>query len=170
MGVDLPRFLCVNAFVYGFLFFMMGRLVYEHIGTLFGAKTQCTIYIATLATDLYVCLNYDRFDMYLADTYNPIVYFVSSLLTSVSVLLVCKQTFGLIPSASHDFIKTISRGTMLIVGTHYVLLKVFVRLSPAGCNISFGLKMAITIAIVAVYFVVIRYTFSRVPVLYGKRK
>lgn len=169
MGVDLPRFLCANAFVYGFLFFMMGRLVYEHIGTLFGAKTQCTIYIATLATDLYVCLNYDRFDMYLADTYNPVFYFASSLLTSVSVLLVCKQTFGLIPSAANDFIKTISRGTMLIVGTHYVLLKVFVRFLPAGCNIPFGLKMAITIAIVAVYFVVIRYTFNRIPMLYGKR-
>ena len=85
-------------------------------------------------------------------------------------MLVCKQTFGLIPSDAHDFIKTISRGTMLIVGTHYVLLKVFVRLLPAGCNISFGLKMAITIAIVAVYFVVIKYTFIRASVLYGKRK
>lgn len=169
MGVDLPRFLCVNALVYGFLFFMMGRLVYEHIGTLFGAKTQCAIYIATLATDLYVCLNYDRFDMYLADTYNPIVYFVSSLLTSVSVLLICKQAFGMIPSDAHDFIKTISRGTMLIVGTHYVLLKVLDRLLPTGCVVPFGLKMVITIAIVAVYFVVIRYTFNRIPMLYGKR-
>lgn len=144
--------------------------MYGNLEALSSEKKRCAIYIATLAIDLYVCLNYGRFDMYLADTYNPIVYFASSLLTSTTVLLICKQVFSKIPSAAHDFIRTISRGTMLIVGTHYILLKVLVRFLPAGCNIPFDLKMAITLAIVVVYFVVIKFTFSRFPVLYGKRK
>lgn len=149
--------------------FLYGGVIFpRYIVALSKVRSQCIVYVATIVVDIYVCRNYNRFDMYLADTYNPIVYFISSLLTSVSVLLLCKQTFGMIPSMIHGFIRTISRGTMLIVGTHYILLKVFSKLLPTDVAIPFDLKMIITFAFVIVYFILIKHTFKRFPILYGK--
>ena len=170
IGIDLPRHFCVNAAVYGFLFFMIGKYIKSNLDTIYLPKIRYSIYTLSILATAYVLLNYDRFDMYLANTYNPVVYFTSSIFASISILLLCRSAFKHIPYKCYDFIKTNSRGTMLIVGTHYVLLKVLVKVLPDGIAIPFLLKLFIVTISTIPYYFVIKYTFNKFPILYGKRK
>lgn len=168
-GGTLPREFCTNAIIYGLLFFLIGKYIKDKICPCAQSKWKYAIYFITIGCCLYSLFAYDRFDMYLANTYNPIIYFLTSLSCSISVLLLCHSAFNLVPSKWHCFIKTNSRGSMLIVGTHYIVLAVIRRMLPDDFYIPFLIKLLVTAISTIPYYYIIKLTFNNIPILYGKK-
>ena len=169
-GGTLPRTFCVNAITYGFIFFLIGKYIKDKISLLYTSiKLKYCIYFVSIICCLYSLFAYGRFDMYLADTYNPIAYFLTSLSCSISILLLCLSVFHFIPNKWHEFIKTNSRGTMLIVGTHYIVLAVIRRMLPDDFYIPFLIKLLVTAISTIPYYYIIKLTFNNIPILYGKK-
>ena len=169
-NIDLPRLYCINATIYGFLFFLFGKFLKNHINTINLPKIRMPIYFVTFFWGIYVLLAFARFDMYLANTYNPIVYFTTSVLTSLSILLLCRNHFSKVPIKLHDAIMTISRGTMLIVGTHYVILRELRLLFFNNLYIPFLVKILVVLLAIVLYYFLIKITYTKIPILYGKKK
>lgn len=73
----------------------------------------------------------------------------------------------LLPLMKSKIIFTISRGTMMIVGLHSLLTTAFKYLTP---DLRFYYSFIISLAITLLFYFPIRYTFDRVPILFGKLK
>ncbi len=166
LGGDVPRCFGLHAVVYGLPFFLLGKLIKErmHVILSAGILTLC-VCVAILSL---VFVFYDRFDLYSSQIHDPVVYFMASGLASLFVLALCNRIFPHIPVEFHDYILVNSRGTMFILGTHYILLGVFSKYLFPDVHLHFVLKVLIVCLLSAVYYFAIKITYKRLPFLYGK--
>lgn len=164
--IEIPRLFGLHAVIYGLPFFLLGKFIKEKmevilsvgVGTLF----CCGIIL------LSACLCNKRFDLYSSQIHNPIVYFISSGLASIWILAICNRIFIYIPKTLHRFIYTNSRGTMFILGTHYIALGVLSKYIIPEVHLSFLLKTLIVALSSIPYYYIIRYTYNKCPILYGR--
>lgn len=165
-NIEIPRLFGLHAVVYGLPFFLLGKFIKDKIEVILSVRMGALICCGVLL--LCVCLYNKRFDLYSSQIHNPIVYFISSGMASIWILAICKRVFIYIPNTLHQFIYTNSRGTMFILGTHYIALGVLSKYIIPGIHLSFLLKSLIVALSSIPYYYIIRYTYNRWPILYGR--
>ena len=167
-NLPLSRLFGLHAVIYGLPFFLFGKYIKDKMSSILSVSVG----LLSLCFVVLICvfIFYDRFDLYSSELHNPIVYFVSSCLASLLVLVVCYKVFNYIPQTFLRFIVTNSRGTMFILGTHYIALGVLNKYILGGVSLSFGIKILIVGLSSIPYYYLIRYTYDKFPILYGKMK
>lgn len=166
--IPIPRLFGLHAVIYGIPFFLFGKYIKDKMSSILSVSVGwLSLCIVAL---LCVFIFYERFDLYSSELHNPIVYFVSSCLASLFVLVICHRLFDYIPQKWLRFIVTNSRGTMFILGTHYIALGVLNKYILGGISLTFGLKILIVCLSSIPYYYLIRYTYDKFPILYGKMK
>lgn len=90
--------------------------------------------------------------------------YIAGIMGSVSMLFLSQYLFPLLKS---DIIKTLSRGTMIIVALHGLATTYFVKYYP---NLGFRYSIFISIIIILIFYPIIKTTYNRIPILYGKMK
>lgn len=102
-----------------------------------------------------------------AMSYENIVYaYIVAILLSVGVILFSQLIF---PYVKCNFIKDMSRGTMIIVGLHtFILYGVFDDKFWGVHSLKFNLIYSIILFLS--FYPVIKLTYNRIPILYGKKK
>ena len=169
LDIQIPRLFCLHAVIYGLPFSLLGKWLKNGIHLLLRPLTGTFFCVGSILFSVYVVMTYERFDLYSATIHNPIVYFISSSLSGLSILIVCHAVFKLLPEKLHSFIKISSRGSMFIVGTHYIIVALIAKtLGYVGIPSTFLVKTLIVCLLMVPYFYLIKFTFDRFPILYGK--
>ena len=164
--VEIPRCGGLHAVVYGLPFFLFGKYIKDKMADILSVNIWILCVCVVLL--ICVCLRYERFDLYSSEIHNPLVYFLTSCTASLLVLILCNKVFVYIPENLHSFIMVNSRGTMFILGTHYILLGVLSKYVIPGVHLHFYVKFLFVCLSSVPYYYVIRYTNKRFPILYGK--
>lgn len=73
----------------------------------------------------------------------------------------------LLPILKSNYIKTISRGTMMIVGLHGLITSLFWRFCP---DLPSYCSLLISLIITLLFYFPIKHTFNKIPILFGKQK
>lgn len=168
--VEIPRIFGLHAILYALPFFLIGKYLKGKLSSILSFRFSIAIIAMSCLWIPYVFATFNRFDMYSSQIHNPLVYFLTSILASLSVLIICNKAFGYIPKKFYDFIYVNSRGTMFILGTHYIVLGAINKYIMGGSALPFGVKILIVCLSTIPYYYVIRYTYNKLPILYGKVK
>lgn len=104
--------------------------------------------------------DYGRVDMYKGIYGNIFLYFFVPVAMSISIINLSKY----IP-LKNNFIKIISRGTMFIVGTHWIITEAIKHIFHDMHLISI---LILSLIITLLYYIPIHYTYTKFPILYGK--
>ena len=165
-GIRLSTTFCVHATLTGIIFYEIGRLG----RSVFKSKyILLTLPLALLLTYRSIT-QFGRYDMYWGNIDDPIWYLCTTATCSIAVLAFCKSISDMIPKRLKDNIMfPISRGTMVIVGTHYIFAH-FANKILFQDNDNLLAKWVYTILLLGVYWIFIEVTFKRIPVLYGKHR
>ena len=139
--IGISRFMGLHAVVYGLPFFLFGKFLKDKMS--FVVSTRIYFWIPCVIILLFVFMYYERFDLYSSEIHNPVVYFLTSCMASLLILVLCSKLFVYIPRILYDFIRVNSRGTMFILGTHYILLGILSKYVIPGVQIDFLFKMLI---------------------------
>lgn len=168
LNVGIPRFMGLHAVVYGMPFFLFGKYIKDKMPSLLatGAVVLCVCTVILIC--VFFC--YERFDLYSLEIHNPLIYFASSAMATLLVLIACSRVYVYIPEKFHRFIFMNSRGTMFILGTHYIALGMLSKYVIPGVHLPFLLKALIVLLSSIPYYYIIKYTYDRIPVLYGKKR
>ena len=167
LDIGVSRFMGLHAVIYGLPFFLFGKFLKDKMSVVLSAKIWMLAFC--VVTLFFVFVFYERFDLYSSEIHNPIVYFLTSGIASLFVLVLCNRLFVYMPKRLYDFIFVNSRGTMFILGTHYILLGVLSKYVIPGVQINFLFKMLIVALLSIPYYFLIKYTYNKFPVLYGKK-
>lgn len=164
--IGISRFMGLHAVVYGLPFFLFGKFLKDKMSFVVSARIYFWIPCAIIL--FFVFMYYERFDLYSSEIHNPLVYFFTSCMASLLILVLCSKLFVYIPKSFYDFIRVNGRGSMFILGTHYILLGVLSKYIIPDVQIDFLLKMLIVALLSVPYYFLIKYTYNKFPVLYGK--
>lgn len=164
--IKLSTTFCVHAIMTGIIFYEKGRLVRD----VFESKyILLTLPLAFLLTYRSIT-QFGRYDMYWGNIDDPIWYLCTTATCSIAVLAFCKSISNFIPKFFKDNVLfPISRGTMVIVGTHYIFAH-FANKVLFQEHDNLLAKWVYTILLLGVYWIFIEVTFKRIPVLYGKHR
>lgn len=91
-------------------------------------------------------------------------FYAAGFLGSIGIIYIAQL---LIKAVKSDFIKTISRGTMMIVGLHCLLTGLAKRYTP---EIPFALSAVLALIITLGFYIPIKLTYNKFPILFGKTK
>ena len=164
-GLNCPNYFTFKSVLFSLPFWVIGIWANKHIKSI---PLSIRLIIVILAIPI----------SYLSLTYFPRisiaeVYF-SNLFINIIVAVVC--SFAVLfftqfvnPYLKCSFIKDISRGTMIILSTHMVF---FYTILSAYFWQAQSLRNALLKTIIAFvfYYLIIKLTYNRLPILYGKRK
>lgn len=157
---SIPNIFLFKTLFLAFPFYILGFML-KKIPLFKHQKTASIIlFLCSLVLIYTFTIHYGRVDMYAGITGNLFFYFPVASMMSISVLYISQY----IP-LKNNFIKTISRGTMLIVGTHWFITDIVKYFYP---NINLLHILSLTLIITLLYYMPIHYTFNRLPLLYGK--
>lgn len=163
-GIRLSTTFCVHAIMTGIIFYGIGRLVRDVF------ESKYILLIVTLAFLLTYrsITQFGRYDMYWGNIDDPIWYLCTTATSSIAVLKLCKYMSKLIPKHIKDnFIFPISRGTMVIVGTHYIFAHFANKMLFQEYD-NLLAKWGYTMLLLGIYWIFIEITFERFSILYGK--
>lgn len=167
-GIKLGSFLCSHAIISGCIFYTVGQLGIKHIDTENKKVVIGLSLISALLVGLYM-LYIPQFDMYVGSYYTPLVYILISVASSFLIFVIAWVITQKIPVNLLEKIKPLSRGIMLIVGTHYPIVRFLSN--HFFCNHeSLLVKLFVTFALIVGYWFIIKLTYKRFPILYGKYK
>lgn len=164
--IRLSTTFCVHATLTGVIFYEIGRLGRN----IFESKYILLIVPLAFLLTYRSITQFGRYDMYWGNIDNPIWYLCTTAACSIAVLAFCKSTSNILPKHLKDNVLfPISRGTMVIVGTHYLFAH-FANKMLFQEHDNLLAKWGYTILLLGVYWIFIKVTFKRFPVLYGKYK
>lgn len=164
LGINLSTVFCTHAILTGIVFYEIGRLVKPVFTSRFIWLSLPIAFIFTYRS----VTHFGRYDMYWGNIDNPIWYLCTTVFSAIAVLAFCKYISDRIPMHIKDnIIFPISRGTMVIVGTHYLFAHLVNKMIFQTYDTLF-IKWMYTIALLGMYWIIIQVTFNRFPVLYGK--
>lgn len=152
--------------ILAFPFFGLGFLLKDFIHREYRNRTKILILVLLFAFNVFLFLQFGTLSIALLNYNNLFVIYLMGTAGSLSVIYLSQL---LAPYLNFNFIKDISRGTMMIVGLHtFVMYEMF----P---TIFFGTKSLREIAVLStllmlVFYIIIKLTYNRVPILYGKWK
>lgn len=162
--IKLSTTFCVHAIMTGIIFYEAGRLVRK----VFESKYMLLILPLAILFTYRSVTQYGRYDMYWGYIDDPIWFLCTTATCSIAVLIFCKSIIEKIPKRFKDNIMfPISRGTMVIVGTHYIFAHFANKFLFQEYDNLFA-KWAYTIVLLGLYWIFIEVTFKRFPLLYGK--
>lgn len=166
LGFQLNTFFCIHAILTG--------LVFYEIGKIFKLKYKSKFALMSLPIAILLIgrsvVEYGRYDMYWGYIDDPVMYLLTSATCSIAVLTLCFYSVRWCSkSLINKWIYPISRGTMLIVGTHYMLAH-FANKMLFATHDSLVAKWCYTLCLLCFYYIVIELTFQKYPFLYGKMK
>lgn len=163
-GVNLGTYFCCHAILTGIIFFYLGKLYH----LIFECQYMyVTILLGSLLIS-YSITNFGRYDMYWGFVGNPLLYLLTAGASSIALLTLCKYMEHRIGTKIlNRVIKPISRGTMIIVGTHYIIAH-FANKMLFTTHGGFGIKLLYVMVLLLGYWVIIKRTYNVFPVLYGK--
>lgn len=165
-GILLGSFLCSHAIISGCIFYTVGQIGIKHIEAMNKKNMLGLAFISILLVGLYM-LYFPRYDMYVGSYNNPLLYILVSVASSFLILFFSWMITQKIPVHLLDKIKPLSRGTMLIVGSHYPIVSLLSK--KYFCNHdSLMVKLLITFILIVGYWFIIKMTYKRFPILYGK--
>ena len=164
--IRLSTTFCVHATLTGVIFYEIGRLGRN----IFESKYILLIVPLAFLLTYRSITQFGRYDMYWGNIDNPIWYLFTTAACSIAVLAFCKSTSNILPKHfKNNVLFPISRGTMVIVGTHYLFAH-FANKMLFQEHDNLLAKWGYTILLLGVYWIFIEVTFKRFPVLYGKYK
>lgn len=166
LGVRLGILFCSHAIVAGCIFYLMGSCSYWMLSI--NSKLKCVLFVVALSVVLLYIPCGVEFDMYLGNIDNPATYIIVSLASVICILLVSQFFASILPMDKLGYMLPLSRGTMLIVGTHYPI----VRYLSSHFFVDYPwieIKIMVSLIFLFVYWVVIRLTYKNIPFLYGKK-
>ena len=164
-GIELNTIFCNHAILSGIIFFYFGKIYKQYSG-------NRIIYVSIPLSILLIIISiqsFGKYDMYWGHVGNPVLYLLTAIATSFSVLSLCKL-FSTFLSRGYwsKIILVVSRGTMIIVGTHYLLAHFSNKYLFAVCG-GLMIKIIYVIILLFLYWIIIKGTYHRCPVLYGKK-
>ena len=163
--IRLSTTFCVHAILTGIIFYEIGRLGRD----VFKSKyILLTLPFAILFTYRSIT-QFGRYDMYWGNIDNPIWYLCTTTTCSITILALCKSSDFVPKLLKDNVIFPISRGTMVIVGTHYMIAHFANKIFFQEYD-NLLAKCVYTIFLLGIYWIIIEVTFKRIPVLYGKHK
>ena len=167
-GIKLGSFLCSHAIISGCIFYTVGQVGIKYIDRENKKVVIALSLISVLLIGLYM-LYIPQFDMYVGSYYTPLVYILVSVVSSFLILVIAWVITQKIPVNLLEKIKPLSRGTMLIVGTHYPIVRFLSN--HFFCHYeSLLVKLFVTFALIVGYWFIIKLSYKRFPILYGKYK
>lgn len=165
-GVHLSTFLCVHAVLTGVIFYEFGslyKLLYQSKILLLTLPIACLLIYRSVT-------NYGRYDMYWGQIDDPVWFICTTAVSSMAVLTICKYLMAKIPKfVCNTILYPLSRGTMVIVGTHYMLAH-YANKYVFQTYDNLPAKLCYTLILLGMYWIFINLTFRRFPILYGKFK
>lgn len=162
--IRLGTTFCIHAILTGIIFYEIGRLDRNRFESKYILLTVPLAFFFTYRS----ITQFGRYDMYWGNIDDPIWYLCTTATCSIAVLAFCKSISNILPKRLKDNIMfPISRGTMVIVGTHYIFAHFANKMLFQEHDNLFA-KWVYTILLLGVYWVFIEVTFKRIPVLYGK--
>lgn len=164
IGAKLGTFFCCHAILTGIIFFYLGKLYH----LIFESQYMYVSILLGLLLVSYSIMNFGRYDMYWGFVGNPLLYLLTASVSSIALLTLCKYMEHRIgANFLNRVIKPISRGTMIIVGTHYIFAH-FANKMLFTTYGGFGIKLLYVIVLLLGYWVIIKRTYYSFPILYGK--
>lgn len=164
MGVNLGTLFCSHAILTGIVFFYLGKLyhlIYE------SQYMYVSIPLALLLVN-YSMMNFGRYDMYWGSVGNPLLYLLTASVSSIALLTLCKcMAHKICVKFLDKVVKPISRGTMIIVGTHYIFAHFANKMLFTTYN-GLCIKLLYVIVLLWWYWVIIKCSYNVFPILYGK--
>lgn len=163
-GVKMDTFCCSHSILTGIVFYYLGKLYYQFLES----KYMYASILLSILLVAYSVMTFGRYDMYWGKVGNPILYLLTAGNSSIAVLAICKWLEKSISAqCMNKVVKPLSRGTMIIVGTHYMLAHFANKMLFTKYS-GMGIKVLYVVALLFVYWVIIKCTYKSVPILYGK--
>ena len=163
-GVSIGSYLCAHAIITGTIFYELGH----YLNRWLGKKSLLYIFPAAIFCCALSTAQIERYDMFLGYCGNPILYITTSFCVATVILLLCRYLACIVPQRFMDKLLPISRGTMLIVGTHYIIAHFANKLLFDSYPL-LSVKIIYTIALLLVYWILISLTYNKFKFLYGKK-
>lgn len=164
-GIELNTMFCGHAILSGIIFFYFGKIFKQF-------HRNRLMYICIPLSILLVIISihsFGKYDMYWGYVGNPVLYLLTTISTSFSILYLCKMIgSSLAKGYFGKIIFVVSRGTMIIVGTHYLLAHFSNKYLFTVCG-GFTTKLIYVTILLFLYWIIIKATYHRWPVLYGKK-
>lgn len=154
----------VKAILAAFPFFAIGYLIrkYNLIDLFSNWKLKFLVIVVTSLFLYWFTYKYGRVNTGTGLYQNLLWYYLAGILGSISTILVSQ-----IISVKSNTVKTLSRGTMMIVGTHWVISVIFKYNFP---DVDFVYLVIISVLITILYYFPIKVTYNRMPILFGKMR
>ncbi len=157
-----PETFGIKAAFAAFPFFVIGFLLKDKPFKLIKPKYSTFIFIIVLFLLIVFVNKYGYVNMYLGIFKSIVFYFAIGAIVSIAIVYLS----NFLP-LKNNIIKTVSRGTMLIVGTHWIIIVFFTHFTP---NLNFVFSVVISLIITLLYYFPIYFTYRKFPILYGKTK
>lgn len=164
-GVSYDSFFCINGILCGFIFYILGQVTKVIFNYRISVKLLILLVCVLITT--FAIPRLERFDMYVGNSQYPIVYIIVSVSSSLAILLLCNLIYGSLNIIKGNNFTKLSRGTMLILGTHYPIVGLLKKYFLINHH-SIIDKIIICILFMFVYYFIINFTYDRFPFLYGK--
>ena len=162
-------FITYHGFIRCLCFFFMGNL-FQHVQHLKEMNMQKDLSIGSSTLLLSIALFYwhiheENFICHI------MLYYVVNFFSVIGIIYLCRS----LNSVHIRFVTLVSIGTMLVFGTHRIIIGIFDYIVEKGLqvsDISYSLPLAVIIAIgiESVLFPLILYSKNHWPIILGKRK
>lgn len=145
-----------------FPFFTLGYLLKGKSISLKNPIYLLPISITVIFLIILFVQKYGAVGMYNGSCKNILFYYSIGSIVSIFIMHISSRL-----PLKNNIIKTISRGTMFIVGTHWIITDIFKYFTP---NLNAGFSIVLSLLITLLYYFPISLTYIKVPFLYGKIK
>lgn len=160
--IPLTNLFRIKAVLAAFPFFSLGYLFKDKLDTNMSLIFKILIIVLSGLFIYWFVSKYHRVNLGSGEYHNIFGFYLAGILGSVSVIYFSQIIYNIL---HFEFIKTISRGTMMVVGLHWFITDLFKLYMP---DIHFGLSIVFSLIITLLFYFPIKWTYSRTPILFGK--
>jgi len=160
-GINVFRF---KATLAAFPFFVFGYLIKDKLNININIFIKMLFVFVSAVFIYWFTVRYGRVNLGSGKSGNILFYYIAGILGIVSTFYISQI---LNKHIKFQWVKTISRGTMMIVGLHWFITDIFKLYYP---DIHFIWAVIASLIITLLFYYPIKVTYNRVPILFGKTK
>lgn len=152
----------LNATLMAFPFFAFGYLMQDKINYITKPLVKWVIIFLSAIIINAIYNIWGSIDMFFGSYNSFIATFIAGTVSFIAIIYFSQNIFKYL---KYEWIKTISRGTMIIVALHIYFQDLF---SYVFGEQSFVVHIFVSAIILGIFYFIIKLTYHRIPVLYGK--